>query len=55
MSGLAALEAEVRRDLVRLNHPPANWPLGIPAADGAPVLDVLVVGAACSGRPRASR
>ena len=33
---LAALEAEVRRDLVRLNHPPANWPLGIPAADGAP-------------------
>ena len=50
MSGLAALEAEVRRDLVRLNHPPANWPLGIPAADGAPVLDVLVVGGGMFGQ-----
>ncbi|GAV34280.1 hypothetical protein ROTAS13_01945 [Roseomonas sp. TAS13] len=50
MSGLAALEAEVRRDLVRLNHPPANWPLGIPAADGTPVLDVLVVGGGMFGQ-----
>ena len=37
----SVVEAEVRRDLARLNHPPANWPLGIPAADGTPVLDVL--------------
>ena len=50
MSGHAALEDEVRRDLARLNHPPANWPLGIPAADGAPVLDVLVVGGGMFGQ-----
>lgn len=36
---LAALEAEVRRDLARINYPPANWTL---TEDGT--LDVLVVG-----------
>lgn len=45
-SGLAALEASVRRDLARINHPPENWVLPCePPAD----LDVLVVGAGQMG------
>ncbi len=46
--GLAALEAQVARDLEALNLPPRNWvpPL---ARDGAAVLDAVVVGAGMNG------
>jgi hypothetical protein len=42
--GLNRLRAEIARDLAWLNHPPANWPLPRTGPDGAPALDVLVVG-----------
>lgn len=50
-SGLAALEAEVHRDFARLNHPPANWPLGLGLPE--PVLDVLVIGGGMFGQTAA--
>ncbi|MGY2049660.1 FAD/NAD(P)-binding protein [Methylobacterium sp. JK268] len=52
-SGLAALAAEVRRDLARLNHPPAAWTLPAEGPDGRPALDVLVVGAGMCGQTAA--
>jgi cation diffusion facilitator CzcD-associated flavoprotein CzcO len=48
-SGLAALEAELARDLGRLLLPPANWPATVTGPDGAPVTDVLIVGAGMYG------
>ena len=47
-TGLAALEAELRQDLARLNHPPANW---VPPRRhaGGPVLDVAIVGGGMCG------
>lgn len=54
MSGsLKALEAEIRRDLIRLNYPPANWPLAVETPGGEPVLDVLIVGAGMFGQTAA--
>jgi cation diffusion facilitator CzcD-associated flavoprotein CzcO len=47
--GLATLAAEVTRDLQRLLLPPANWTAPPPGPDGAPLLDVLVVGAGMYG------
>lgn len=51
--GLAALEADVRRDLARLNYPPANWVPATVAPDGTSMLDVLVVGAGMCGQSAA--
>ncbi len=51
--GLSALAAEVRRDLARLNHPPAPWTLAVEGPDGRPALDVLVVGAGMCGQTAA--
>jgi FAD-dependent urate hydroxylase len=48
-STLAALEAQVRGDLVRTSHPNAPWLTPKPGPDGRPALDVLVVGAGQSG------
>ncbi len=48
--GLATLEAVARRDLARLNYPPANWVPERAGPDGKPVLDVLVVGAGMCGQ-----
>ncbi|RAI61056.1 FAD-dependent oxidoreductase [Roseicella frigidaeris] len=47
--GLAAQAARVARDLDLLGLPPANWPATPAGPDGAPVLDVLVVGAGMYG------
>jgi cation diffusion facilitator CzcD-associated flavoprotein CzcO len=49
MTGLAGLEAELHRDLARLLLPPANWTAPPPGPDGAPLLDVLVIGAGMYG------
>ena len=51
--GLRLLEADVRRDFARLNHPPANWVLPETGPDGRPVLDVLVAGAGMCGQTAA--
>lgn len=51
--GLAALEAQARRDLQYLNYPPADWVLPSTAPGGAPVLDVLVIGAGMCGQTAA--
>ncbi len=48
--GLASLEAEVRRDLERLNYPPKAWSLEKIGPDGKPMLDVLVVGGGMYGQ-----
>ncbi|GJD51418.1 FAD-dependent urate hydroxylase [Methylobacterium crusticola] len=53
VKGLDGLAAEVRRDLARLNHPPAAWTLPAEGPDGRPVLDVLVVGAGMCGQTAA--
>lgn len=50
---LGELEAQVHRDLQRLNYPPPNWPIPVPGPDGAPALDVLVVGAGMYGQTAA--
>lgn len=50
---LAALAAQARADLARLNFPPANWVPPTVAPDGAPVLDVLVAGAGMCGQTAA--
>lgn len=47
---LAALAAEARRDLERLNFPPANWVPPTDGPDGRPMLDVLVVGGGMCGQ-----
>jgi len=47
--GLVALRAEIARDLQRLLLPPANWTAPPAGPDGAPLLDVLVVGAGMYG------
>ncbi|MBK3395194.1 MULTISPECIES: NAD(P)/FAD-dependent oxidoreductase [Methylobacterium] len=53
VKGLTLLAAEVRRDLARLNHPPARWTLPIDGPEGRPALDVLVVGAGMCGQTAA--
>jgi len=47
--GLAAHEAAVVRDLALLGLPPAVWTAEPPGPDGAPMADVLVVGAGMLG------
>lgn len=47
--GLAALEAEIARDFARLNHPPKPWVPEREGPDGAPMLDVLIVGGGMNG------
>ena len=49
MSGLAALGAQVRRDLALIDHPDTPWMTPRRAPDGSDALDVLVVGAGQSG------
>lgn len=48
-SRLADLEADLARDLVRLNYPPANWVPEHSGPDGLPLCDVLIVGAGMCG------
>ena len=52
-AALARLAGQARRDLARLNFPPANWVPPSTAPDGAPVLDVLVAGAGMCGQTAA--
>jgi cation diffusion facilitator CzcD-associated flavoprotein CzcO len=47
--GLAAHEAALRRDLDMLGLPPRNWTASVAGPDGAPMLDVLVIGAGMCG------
>jgi cation diffusion facilitator CzcD-associated flavoprotein CzcO len=47
--GLDALEAQVRRDLERIDHPSMPWLEPRIAPDGALALDVLIVGGGQSG------
>ena len=47
--GLAALEAQIRKDLERIDHPSLAWLEPHPAPDGTQALDVLIVGAGQSG------
>lgn len=49
-AALARLASDARRDLARLNFPPANWVPPAQAPDGSPVLDVLVAGAGMCGQ-----
>jgi len=51
--GLDQLAAEARRDLARLNYPPANWVLPRTGPNGQPTLDVLVIGAGMCGQTAA--
>src|ERR1700733_2741954 len=46
---VAALTAQVRRDLDRIAHPRLPWMQPRIAPDGRPALDVLIVGAGQSG------
>ncbi|MBK1659436.1 FAD-dependent oxidoreductase [Paracraurococcus ruber] len=46
---LAVHERRVARDLALLNYPPANWTATVLGPDGAPMPDVLVVGAGMYG------
>ena len=46
---IAALTAQVRRDLARIAHPRMPWLQARPAPGGEPALDVLIVGAGQSG------
>jgi cation diffusion facilitator CzcD-associated flavoprotein CzcO len=48
-AGLAAHERQVARDLELLGLPPRAWPAVVPGPDGAPLIDVVVVGAGMSG------
>jgi cation diffusion facilitator CzcD-associated flavoprotein CzcO len=52
-SGLAVLEERARRQLQFLNYPPADWVLRTLGPDGAPALDVLVIGAGMCGQTAA--
>lgn len=47
-AGLAALEAQVARDLEMLNLPPQNW-VSPRTRDGVAVLDAVVIGAGMNG------
>jgi len=49
MSDLAALEAALRRDFARLNHPPAAWVPEHAGPDGSSIADVAIVGAGMCG------
>jgi FAD-dependent urate hydroxylase len=49
VSDLAAHERQVARDLELLNLPPRNWLATVPGPDGAPLIDVVVVGAGMCG------
>ena len=51
--GLDQRAADARRDLARLNYPPANWVLPRTGPDGQPALDVLVIGAGMCGQTAA--
>ena len=51
--GLAALQSQARRDLQYLNYPPADWVPLTSGPDGAPALDVLIVGAGMCGQTAA--
>jgi cation diffusion facilitator CzcD-associated flavoprotein CzcO len=46
---IAALTAQVRRDLARIAHPRMPWLEPRPAPGGKPALDVLIIGAGQSG------
>ena len=46
---LARLSRDVARDLARIAHPRQPWLEPVPGPDGAPALDVLVVGGGQSG------
>jgi len=46
---LAELEADLARDLRRLNYPPKGWVPDARAADGRPVSDVIVAGGGMLG------
>jgi FAD-dependent urate hydroxylase len=48
-SALTTLEAQVRGDLARTAHPNSAWLQPKPGPDGAPALDVLIIGAGQSG------
>ncbi|KAK7194759.1 FAD-NAD(P)-binding pyridine nucleotide-disulfide oxidoreductase [Novymonas esmeraldas] len=48
-AGLAALEALYQRDLVLLNLPVKRWTPVRTTSDGAPVADVLIIGAGMAG------
>ena len=48
-AGLAALEAKVRSDLARIEHPKLSWLTPHVGPEGKPALDVLIVGAGQSG------
>jgi cation diffusion facilitator CzcD-associated flavoprotein CzcO len=48
-SGLAGLEAALRKDLSRLDYPKRNWVLPRRTQQGQPVLDVLIIGGGQSG------
>ncbi len=50
---LSLLEETARHDLVRLNYPPANWVPGAATSSGAPLLDVLIIGAGMCGQSAA--
>lgn len=47
--GLAALERELARQLAQLNLPAAHWPATRTGPDGAPMADVIIVGAGMCG------
>ena len=47
--GLANLEADLARDLERLNHPPPDWVPPRAGPDGCPMADVLIVGGGMCG------
>ena len=53
LPALAALAAEARRDLERLNFPAADWVPPCLGPDGDPMLDVLVIGAGLCGQTAA--
>lgn len=52
-TGLAALEQQAARDLQYLNYPLADWVPQTRGPDGAPALDVLVIGAGMCGQTAA--
>ncbi|MFO7853676.1 MAG: NAD(P)/FAD-dependent oxidoreductase [Paracoccaceae bacterium] len=47
--GLARLEADLARDLARLDHPPADWTPPREGPDGRPAVDALIVGGGMNG------
>ena len=53
MDGLKSLENEAKRDLQRLSWPAPAWSLPVSGPEGAPVLDVLIVGGGMCGQTAA--